>query len=89
MTNDLFTRKRNSTKNGVERGSIYSQALPQQEHDNKSRKSRWSTCFSFITTKFRKSKSQKNQPQLFDEHFEPKESVIVPDTIQGKEEKKI
>lgn len=60
---------------------------PHSENDvnNKSRKFRWSSCFSFIT-KFKKSKSQKVRLSQSYEEFTPVEYPTTksePATIQG------
>jgi hypothetical protein len=86
----------NNKKIAVEeqqRRSIYDNNV---DNDNeKSRKFRWSSCFSFITTKFKKSsKSSRQQQQKIRtsqsyEDFDRKDAHLVPtsvlsETIEGK-----
>lgn len=86
MTDDSITSSHSHNDKALERHSVY-------DNDNKSRKFRWSSCFSFVT-KFKKpSKSQKIRlSQSYEEFAAPVEYPIitksVPATIQGRKKKK-
>lgn len=63
---------------GLERRSVY---IDEQNNNiNKSsRKFRWSSCFSFISSKFKKSKSQRIPAAAYDiDELEQQEKVEVP-----------
>lgn len=84
MTDDSTTNSQSHTNKTLERRSIYDN--DNHSVNNKSRKFRWSSCFSFIT-KFKKSKSQKIRLSQSYEEFVTTEYETVnsePATIQGK-----
>lgn len=88
MADESVTNTTTATKRGLERRSIHGNNDDDSSlNNNKSRKFRWSSCFSFITTKFKKPKSQKiRYSRSFDEFEHNKTYVpanIVPKTIQA------
>lgn len=65
VTNAQVYSTTTTTNRGLERRSVY---IDEQNNNlNKSsRKFRWSSCFSFISSKFKKSKSQKIPAAAYD-----------------------
>lgn len=85
MTDESVTNAQlHTTTRGVDRRSVYI-----DEHNNNfnksSRKFRWSSCFSFISSKFKKSKSQKipAADELERERHDVSENITA-ETIEGK-----